>query len=44
MKEKSNVYAEIEKFVISTLKDPETKKSPEMVTAIAELLKSSSIY
>lgn len=44
VEEKTNIYTEIEKFVISALKDPETKKSPEMVTAIAELLKSSSIY
>ena len=31
---------EIEKFVISVLKEPSTKTSPEMVAAIAELVKT----
>lgn len=33
----------IDEFVIDTLKDPDTKINPEMVAAIAELIKAKKI-
>ena len=36
---KENICPAIEKFVTETLKNPNTKENPAMVSAIAELLK-----
>lgn len=38
------IVDEIFKFTIDVLQDNKTKKNPEMVTAIAELLKTTGFF